>query len=202
MKRGTTWLLGAAVLAIALAANLATRNGLWTAYTIVGAVGFATFYALEKRGAWRIPQGTLVALSVLGALHYLGGSLAGVHRAFGVNGLYYVLPWWDNLAHFLGGAIAWTLADAVLRERLAVPARRFATSASALAFAALAGVAVELYEFAGFVGFGTIDQGFYVNTMLDLYYDLLGATAAGVAAHAWPRWRSAFARSALADRAP
>lgn len=188
MKTRAVWSAGAVVLGVALAANVWNGNRLWTAYTLVGVVLFAAFLALDRRGIVRIPPGTLLAMTVLGALHFLGGSLAGVHRGFGVNGAYYVFPWWDNVAHFLGGGVVWMLADVVLRDRLGIPTRRVATSVAAVAFAALAGIAVELYEFTGFIAFGTVDQGFYVNTMLDLYYDVLGAAAIAVSAHQWARW--------------
>lgn len=177
------WRIGAAVLLAALGLNLATGNGLWIAYTLVGIAAFTGLYLAEQRGIWRIPRGTLVGLSVLAALHFLGGSLAGVHEAFGVNGAYYVLPWWDNLAHFLGGALAWLLFDAVLRQWLDLEERQGATTLGALGVAVLAGVLVELYEFSGFLFFGTVDQGFYVNTMLDLYYDVLGGVAIAVWSH-------------------
>lgn len=188
MRRDRGWTLGAGVLAVALATNVATGNALWRNYTLVGVLVFAGMYHLERRGTLVIPARTLHAIVAVGSLHFLGGSLAGVHDVFGVNGAYYIFPWWDNAAHLLGGAVAWLLADATLRARLDLAARRPATSLAAVGLAVLLGVAVELYEFGGFVAFGTVDQGFYTNTMLDIYYDVLGAGAAAVLAHRWEAW--------------
>lgn len=196
--RRPAWAVGAGVLAGALATNVATGNALWRNYTLVGTAVFLVLYRLEQVGAMRIPTRTLHAITLVGALHFLGGSLAGLHEIFGVNGAYYIFPWWDNAAHLLGGAVAWLLCDAVLRQRLAMAARRPATSAAAVGLAVLVGVLVELYEFSGFLAFGTVDQGFYVNTMLDLYYDVLGAAAAGVVAHRWEAW---FGPAEAPDRA-
>ncbi len=188
MDDAVPWRVGAVVLAVALLVNLLTGNTLWRNYTLVGIAVFLVLHHLHHRGSWHIPPRTALAMAIVGALHFLGGSLAGVHRVFGVNGLYYILPWWDNAAHALGGAAVWLLADAVLRQHLGGLQRRVVTSVAAVALAVLAGVVVELYEFAGFLLFGTVDQGFYTNTMLDLYYDLLGAVAAAVAAHRWDAW--------------
>jgi hypothetical protein len=68
----------------------------------------------------------------------------------------------------------------------AVPGAR--RGLAAVGLAVLLGVVVELHEFGGFVAFGTVDQGFYTNTMLDLYHDVLGAGAAAVLGHRWDAW--------------
>lgn len=178
------------MLILALVLNLSTGNGLWLAYTLVGVLAYAILFVLDRRGKLDVPSRTLMAMAIVASLHFLGGSLAGVHSVFGVNGAYYVLPWWDNVAHFLGGAVGWMFFDFLFRARMGLEERRVATSLAAVGFTAMAGIGVELYEFSGFLFFGTIDQGFYTNTMLDLYYDLLGAGAAAIAIHRWAAWFS------------
>lgn len=109
------------------------------------------------------------------ALHYVGGSMAGLHRVGGPNGLYYTFPWWDNVVHFLG---SWAVGAAAAALLAAPPAGRFRLRvALAACVGVTVGVAVEVYEFLQFVLWGTVDQGFYTNTVLDLYYNALGACA-------------------------
>lgn len=172
----TPYLAAGALIVIAVAANVAARNPLWTWYSIVGGVFLGAWMFLAHRLDWR-PSDRILWWALLPfSMHYLGGSLSGLH-AFGDNGAYYVFPWWDNLVHFLGGAVVAVVAAAWLTRRtdLARGARVF----MAVGAASLLGVCVELYEFSGFLWFGTIDQGFYTNTVLDLYYNALGAGAAG-----------------------
>lgn len=167
------------IVTLAFFASVSTRNDLWTWYTLLGlglllgATGFARGgrLRLEPRAAW------LLALVL--SMHYLGGSLSGLHRFGGVNGLYYAFPWWDNAVHALGAAAVAVAAHAWLRD-----VRGLSPTAGvllAVATASLVGVVVELYEFANFLAFGTVDQGFYTNTVLDLYYNVVGATLGALA---------------------
>lgn len=162
-----------AILACAIAANLAVGNRLWLGYSLVGVVLIVTTMVLDHVNRWHLPDRLLWACGVPLAMHYLGGSLSGLHQ-WGTNGLYYVFPWWDNLVHFLGaGAVG--VAAAYLLEPVVEGRRTIIFVATCVA--ATLGMAVELYEFTGFLWFGTVDQGYYTNTLLDLYYNTLGAFA-------------------------
>ena len=174
----------AAVLVVALGLNFYTGNGLWTYYTLVGAGLFLAIAGLVRARRWRIPAGAVWMAGVAGALHFVGGSLAGLHVVGGVNGLYAAFPWWDNVTHALGAAAVAVAACAVLGVRAAGIGRGMLAFIG-VAVATLVGVLVELYEFSQYVFLGTVDQGFYTNTLLDLYYNLLGATVAAVIYTRW-----------------
>jgi hypothetical protein len=175
-----------AVLALAIALNLATGNALWLGYSLFGLAVFALVAGLVRAGRMRPDPlaAWLVGLSL--SLHYAGGSLSGLHQVGGPNGLYYAFPWWDNLAHALGLAGVGVAACAVLLRVL--PGRLLLCAFLGLCVAAFVGTLVELYEFAQYLAFGTVDQGFYTNTMVDLYSDLVGgALGSSLYALAWRR---------------
>ncbi|HUR25524.1 MAG TPA: hypothetical protein VM327_05870 [Candidatus Thermoplasmatota archaeon] len=158
------------LVASAVAVNAAIGNRLWLSYSLVGLVGTGTVMALDRAHRWHLPDRLLWWTMVPLAMHYLGGSLSGLHQ-WGTNGLYYALPWWDNLVHLLGAGAAGVGAAYLLGPRLA--SRQLAVFLAGCVAATL-GMAVELYEFAGFLWFDTVDQGYYTNTLLDLYYNALG----------------------------
>ncbi|MEA3191150.1 MAG: hypothetical protein QOD77_1732 [Thermoplasmata archaeon] len=162
----------ALLLAAAAALNLATGNQLWFGYTLFGAGILCVGVGLARLKGWFLPARPAWLLGLMAALHYGGGSLAGLHQVGGPNGLYYALPWWDNAVHLVGSA-ALGLGAGLWTTRI-LPARRVAAVVLAACVAATAGVVVELYEFAQFVLFGTVDQGYYTNTLVDLYNNLLG----------------------------
>lgn len=169
-------------LAIALGVNALTRNGLWFFYTLIGSGLFLLLVGFVRLRWLKPPSSAVWAVGVVAALHYGGGSLSGLHQFGGPNGAYYVFPWWDNVVHVLGSAAVSVAAFVALRARLPHTSRALVATL-AICLATLAGVLVELYEFAQFALLGTIDQGFYTNNMVDLYNNLLGA-AAGVALYA------------------
>lgn len=166
------WATGA-VLALALALNAFTRNGLWFWYTSLGVAGLLTFVGLARIGKLVFPTLAVWLFGIGGAMHYLGGSLSGIHAIGGPNGLYYAFPWWDNLVHALGAGSMGVAAAALLLPSL--PGRKVLVGFLAACVSVTVGVFVELYEFSQFVFFETIDQGFYTNTLLDLWNNLLGA---------------------------
>lgn len=184
-----------ALVAVAVATNAAVGNRLWLGYSLVGLVLVGTVAALDAAYRWRLPDRLLWWCGVPLAMHYLGGSLSGLHQ-WGPNGLYYALPWWDNAVHFLGAAAVGVAAAHVLAPRLR-PGRgaRATTVVLATCVAATLGLAVELYEFTGFLWFGTVDQGYYTNTVLDLYYNALGGFAG---AWMWTRPRPTAGPAAAA----
>ena len=168
------FLAAAAIVAVAVGANAALGNRLWLTYSLVGLLLVAGAWLLDEANRWNLPDRLLWWCGLPLAMHYLGGSLSGLHQ-WGPNGLYYALPWWDNAVHFLAAAAVGIAAAYLLAPRL--PRQRRAVVLCATAIASLLGLAVELYEFAGFLWFGTVDQGYYTNTVLDLYYNALGGFA-------------------------
>ncbi len=176
------WVTGG-LLAAALALDLWAGNRLWLAYTLIGLTLLLAIAGCVRHLGWRLPTVAAWTVGLAAAMHFLGGSLSGLHRIGGVNGLYYAFPWWDNLTHFLGLAAVAVAAYATLTPRLSTG--RLLTGFLAVSVACLVGVLIELYELAGFLFFGTVDQGFYLNNALDLYYNLLGAVT-GVVVYA--RW--------------
>ena len=163
----------------ALALNLVTHNRLWFWYTVLGLGILLTFAAATNAYRLPTPPAAVWGVGLTAALHYVGGSLSGLHQIGGPNGLYYAFPWWDNIVHVLGSAAVAIAAYATLAATVQAP--RPALAVLAIALSSLVGVVVELYEFAQFVFLGTVDQGFYTNTVLDLYYNLLGATLGAIA---------------------
>ncbi|MBI2078723.1 MAG: hypothetical protein HYT80_10200 [Euryarchaeota archaeon] len=166
-------------LAAALALNLVTHNRLWFWYTVLGLGILLTFAGATNAYRLRTPPAAVWGVGLTAALHYVGGSLSGLHQIGGPNGLYYAFPWWDNVVHVLGSAAVAIAAYATLAAR--VHASRPWLALLAASLASLVGVLVELYEFAQFVFLKTVDQGFYTNTVLDLYYNVLGAALGAIA---------------------
>lgn len=157
----------------ALALNAATRNGLWFWYTAVGVAGLLVFVGLARTGILVFPTFSMWMFGVAGAMHYMGGSLSGLHAIGGPNGLYYAFPWWDNLVHLLGSAAMGIAAATILWAKISM--RRRTAGFLATCIAVTAGTLVELWEFSQFVWLGTVDQGFYTNTLIDLWNNLIGS---------------------------
>lgn len=166
-------------------ATLLEGKRLWAAYNAVGATATLLFALVVRRHRIDLPRWPTLACFLALCLHYVGGSLGGHFGIRGVNGLYAVFPWYDRVTHF-GGALGVSL---LLWHLLAGLARRGAWNLPPAALSWFAfgltmavGVAVELFEFAAWFLFGTIDQGFYSNTMMDLFVDACGAAfGAGLA---------------------
>lgn len=163
-----------------MALNLASRNGLWFWYTVLGLSVLFVVAGFQRLYRWSLPPVAVWSVGLTAALHYGGGSLSGLHQIGGPNGLYYALPWWDNVVHSLGSAAIAIAAYALLAAH-ARGVRRGVLILLSIALASLVGVLIELYEFAQFVWLGTIDQGFYTNTVLDLYYNVLGGAIGSIA---------------------
>lgn len=168
--RRAPYVVALLLVALAVAVNSAVDNRLWLVYSLVGLAGLGALLGVDRAYRWHLPDRLLWWTTVPLAMHYLGGSLSGLHQ-WGTNGLYYALPWWDNVVHFLGAGAAGVAAAYLLAQR--VSSRGLATFLAGCVASTL-GMAVELYEFAGFLWFDTVDQGYYTNTLLDLYYNALG----------------------------
>lgn len=175
------------ILALSLAfLSLATfleGKRLWAAYNAIGSVATLAFLVVTIKLDLQLPRGATLVLYATAMLHYVGGSLGGHYGITGINGLYAVFPWWDRMTHFFGATGVAMFGYHVLKLRgWNVPSSGLAFFAFVLAIAV--GVGVELFEFAGWTFFGTIDQGFYSNTMMDLYDDTTGALFGAALAHA------------------
>lgn len=174
-------------LGLAMGLNLGVGNRLWLSYSLVGFSLFLILLGLVIHYHARPPAVAVWLAGSASALHFVGGSLSGLHQIGNDNGLYFVFPWWDNLVHFLGATAAVVAADELLASRM--PSRRL-RAFLAWSVAVTLGVLVELYEFTNFVLFGTVDQGYYTNNLLDLYYNAIGA---GVGLWVYRRLRAARA---------
>lgn len=159
---------------MAVVANAYVGNRLWFWYSVVGVVLVTVVMALDRLYRWHLPDRLLWWCGMPLSMHYVGGSLSGLHQ-WGTNGLYYALPWWDNVVHLIGCGAAGVAAAYLLAPRL--PGRRVAVVFLAGCVATTVGMLIEFYEFVGFLYFGTVDQGYYTNTVLDLYYNALGGFA-------------------------
>jgi hypothetical protein len=100
--------------------------------------------------------------------------------ADGVNGMYHVHAWWDELVHGTNNAaiaIGWSLAWRRISNHNGweISPRMIAGICFSLTVAI--GVGYEVYEFFGKTVFQTIDQGGYLNTATDLVSNLVGAVA-------------------------
>lgn len=171
-------LLLAAAFALLSVATLVEGKRLWAAYNAVGVAVTLAFALLVARLRIALPRVPALVCYVAICLHYVGGSLGGHFGVEGVNGLYAVFPWYDRITHFGGAAgvslLVWhVLAGLRAAHAWVVPDAALAWAAFGLTMAV--GVGVELFEFGAWTFFGTIDQGFYSNTMMDLLVDTCGA---------------------------
>lgn len=154
-------------------------------YNAIGAAATLLFTLVVHRLRLDLPRWPTLVCFVALSLHYIGGSLGGHFGIAGINGLYAVFPWYDRITHFAGTAgvalLLWHLLSALRQTRgWVLPDAALSWFAFGLTMGV--GVAVELFEFTAWLLFGTIDQGFYTNTMMDLFVDTCGAAfGAGVA---------------------
>lgn len=182
MRRGDPALWALLFLAVAFA-SLAVGTWLegkrlWAAYNALGVLFTLVFALVVRRLRVPLPRRATAICYAAVCLHYVGGSLGGHFGVTGVNGLYAVLPWYDRVTHFAGATgVSLLLFHLALGLRASrgwrVPDAPVA--GAAFAFTVAVGVGVELFEFAAWAFFGTIDQGFYSNTMMDLFTDACGA---------------------------
>lgn len=175
------WALGS--LAVAFASlSIATyleAKPLWAAYNALGVLFTLTFALVIRRLRVPLPGRATALCYIAVCLHYVGGSLGGHFGVAGVNGLYAKIAWYDRVTHFAGAAGVALLCFHLLGQLEAahgwVISER-AVAIFAFTIAMTLGVFTELFEFAAWTFFGTVDQGFYSNTMMDLFTDTAGAT--------------------------
>lgn len=197
------FLIGLACFALLAVLNQARGFELWRNYALSGLVlGGTATWALYHWDV-RVPRYIQWVIVTGLLLHYGGGSLGspdpyrmGLLGYHGINGAYHVHSWWDNLTHFAGVG-AGTMATVYMLDIYQVR-RGLAWTAPVLGGLSIVvglamGVGVELYEYLGKEAFQTIDQGGYVNTMRDLHFNFLGATAGAILAVTIDRRRYAGA---------
>lgn len=170
-------LLAVAFASLAVATWLEGKR-LWAAYNTLGVLFTVVFLVVVARLCVPLPPRATAICYAAVCLHYIGGSLGGHFGIVGVNGLYAVFPWYDRITHFAGASgIALLVFHLTLNLRDArgwvVPSQVIALGAFGMAMSF--GIATELFEFGAWAFFGTIDQGFYSNTMMDLFTDTCGA---------------------------
>lgn len=96
----------------------------------------------------------------------------------------YSIPWYDDLAHFLGGfiyaSIAWIVwCNAVEKTGIKVPLR-FVVSLAVLT-ACFLGTIYGIHEYYSDMFFGTYMTGGVEDVITDNVFDILGAVVAGIA---------------------
>lgn len=202
-------LVGCILLAVV---NEARGFDLWRNYALTGlAEGGIITWILWRVDA-RIPHYIQWAITTAAMLHYGGGSLGspdpyrmGLFGFHGINGAYHTYDWWDHLTHGFGIGAATMAASYLVETYQARRALRWSSGAvwlMAVLIGLALGVAVELAEYLGKSVFNTIDQGGYANTMLDLHYNMLGASVGGALAAWVARRRRARGTDATAPATP
>jgi len=168
---------------------------LWAGYNFAGALMGLAVLRFMWNGRMRMPAIPLWFGYVAAMLHFVGGSLGAPDHgpgplcygdlqpgqwlcADGVNGMYHVQWWWDEIVHAststaaaIGFSLAWRRM-AIHNEWVISPRM---VAGICFCLSVTLGVAYEVYEFFGKTFFFTIDQGGYLNTASDLVSDLAGA---------------------------
>jgi hypothetical protein len=122
-----------------------------------------------KRGLLII---TFISILMLGALHQIGSALY----------LYWDIPWFDMLMHFLGGfsigmLFVWAWYGSDMLGRRSMPARA-STVLATIAFVFAVGAAWEVFEYVFDIANPT-GGNYSLDTFNDFIADLLGALFAG-----------------------
>jgi hypothetical protein len=116
---------------------------------------------------------TFVSIIVLGALHQAGSAFF----------LYWDIPWFDMMMHFIGGfsvgmLFVWVWYGSDILGRRVIPARAAATLA-VIAFVFAVSAGWELFEYAFDIANPT-GGNYAMDTFNDFVAALLGALVAGV----------------------
>jgi hypothetical protein len=187
------WLVSCTVLAIW---NFSRGLYLWAGYNLGGAVMALMVISFMWNGRMRMPALPLWIAYTTTMLHFLGGSLGAADRgsgpfcfegmqpgewlcADGVNGMYHVHAWWDELVHGTNSAataIGWSLAWRRVSNHNGWEISPRMVAGICFSLTVAIGVGYEVYEFFGKTVFLTIDQGGYLNTASDLVSNLMGAS--------------------------
>ena len=186
------WLLSCTILAIW---NYSRGLYLWAGYNLGGAVMALLVISFMWSGRIRMPVLPLWIAYTTTMLHFLGGSLGAPGHgpgpfcfdgmqpgewlcADGVNGMYHVHAWWDELVHGTNSAttaIGWSFAWRRVSNHNGWEISPRMVAGICFSLTVAIGVGYEVYEFFGKTVFQTIDQGGYLNTASDLVSNLVGA---------------------------
>ena len=186
------WFLSCTILTIW---NYSRGLHLWAGYNLGGAVMALLVISFMWNGRMRMPALPLWIAYTTTLLHFLGGSLGAPDHgpgpfcfdgmqpgewlcADGVNGMYHVHAWWDELVHgtnSAAAAIGWSFAWRRVSNHNGWEISPRMVAGICFSLTVAIGVGYEVYEFFGKTIFQTIDQGGYRNTASDLVSDLVGA---------------------------
>ena len=186
------WFLSCTILTIW---NYSRGLHLWAGYNLGGAVMALLVISFMWNGRMRMPALPLWIAYTTTMLHFLGGSLGAPDHgpgpfcfdgmqpgewlcADGVNGMYHVHAWWDELVHgtnSAAAAIGWSFAWRRVSNHNGWEISPRMVAGICFSLTVAIGVGYEVYEFFGKTIFQTIDQGGYRNTASDLVSDLVGA---------------------------
>lgn len=178
--------LGVNVLLLALSFLYygATRNYEFIAYTALLAVFVLCLYATLPYT--KFPASLIIAFSLWGGAHMLGGSVLFGEEAFYAYRLYpffdgggeFFILKFDQVVHaYIYGVVALMVLH-LLRIKARVTTRPFLISVMAVAAAAGIGTLNEIVEFFAVVLLEHTGVGGYFNTLLDLIFNLAGAVLA------------------------
>ena len=186
------WLISCTILAIW---NYQRGLYLWAGYNLGGAVMALAVISFMWSGRIRMPVLPLWIAYVTTMLHFVGGSLGAPNHgpgpfcfdgmqpgewlcADGVNGMYHVHAWWDELVHgtnSAAAAIGWSFAWRRVCNHNGWDISPRMVAGICFSLTVAIGVGYEVYEFFGKTVFQTIDQGGYLNTASDLVSNFVGA---------------------------
>lgn len=180
-RRGTlTIILASEAFMLAMIA-LALSQG--NAYALNGAVMGALIltlpFILETIGWFKMPVFMQVWATLSIGLHTLGL----------VMGLYDDTWWWDEMTHFVSSSLVGMITVLALYlldiHSLKIKVPRWAYPLMILVFSIFIGVVWEIGEFIGDVLAGTRMQYSLIDTLGDVYVNMLGGLAASVV---WVLW--------------
>jgi len=120
-----------------------------------------------------LPYIALGLIIILGALHFIAEAFY----------LYWTIWWFDNIMHLLAGfaggfIIVWLLFSS-LKYRLS----NFKSVLLIIASVLLIGVAWEIFEYVN--GIAQSSEDYVLDTSLDLFFDVLGASLASFVGVRW-----------------
>lgn len=150
-----------------------------TAYSIAGVVLGAAVMAmpwtLERMGWVKLPA--LVQAWIVLAV--------GLHTVGLIWRLYDSVSWWDHMTHILSSSLIGLLAAMSLfiieRNSESIRLPPWSYTLLVVVFTMFTGTLWEVGEFLGDAAFGTRMQYSLTDTLNDIYFDLMGGIAAGVA---------------------
>lgn len=173
------------VASIAVFAPISLRGGNQEFLLYAGVIVAISALAARYQRRVELPMSLLWGLTAWGILHLVGGNLpAGDTVLYGVI-LVPLAPEWsilryDQLVHAYGFGVATLVCHHFLRPYLREGARGFGLAVLIALMGVGVGAMNEVLEFVAVVVFPETGVGGYTNTLLDLVFNLIGATGAVV----------------------